>query len=138
MHTVFIIKGGYNHCSLQTTLFEHLGIFLQERKTLQITRTFWVPTKLCSNPILDSETNLSVSLPLYTVYTVYRQLLKQAQRVSKTIKTWTEVMNPHNCLCLNNNDYKNAKYSLGRIIREASEPMESVTSRYHAWMCCLP
>lgn len=38
-------------------------------------------------------------------------------------------MDPHNCLCLNNNDYKNAKYSLGRIIREASEPMESVTSR---------
>ncbi|KAI4904828.1 hypothetical protein NFI96_006812 [Prochilodus magdalenae] len=87
--TVFIVAGDFNHCNLRTVLpkyHQHVSFPKRENNILdQVYSNVRGGYKAVARPHVGQSDHISVFL-----YPAYRQLLKQAPSVSKTIKVWTE------------------------------------------------
>ncbi|KAI4905610.1 hypothetical protein NFI96_003218 [Prochilodus magdalenae] len=86
---VFIVAGDFNHCNLRTVLpkyHQHVSFPTRENNILdQVYSNVRGGYKAAARPHFGRSDHISVFL-----YPAYRQLLKQAPPVSKTIKVWTE------------------------------------------------
>ncbi|KAI4886686.1 hypothetical protein NFI96_027635, partial [Prochilodus magdalenae] len=132
---VFIVAGDFNHCNLRTVLpkyHQHVSFPTRENNILdQVYSNVRGGYKAAARPHFGRSDHISVFL-----YPAYRQLLKQAPPVSKTIKVWTEETDLVLQDCFdttdwevfrtaavgedcNAEDYKRARYDLRRSIRQA-------------------
>ncbi|KAI4885591.1 hypothetical protein NFI96_030073, partial [Prochilodus magdalenae] len=144
---VFIVAGDFNHCNLRTAFpkyHQHVSFPTRENNILdQVYSNVRGGYRAAARPHFGQSDHISVFL-----YPAYRQLLKQAPPVSKTIKVWTEETDlvlqdcfdttdwevfrtaavREDCtvdytvltvLLSNAEDYKRARYDLRRSIRQA-------------------
>ncbi|KAI4889410.1 hypothetical protein NFI96_034097 [Prochilodus magdalenae] len=132
---VFIVCGDFNNCNLGTVLpkyHQHVSFLTRENNILdQVYSNVRGGYKAAARPHFGRSDHISVFL-----YPAYRQLLKQAPPVNKTIKVWTEETDLVLQDCFDTTDwevfrtaavredcntkgYKRARYDLHRSIRQA-------------------
>ena len=86
---VFVVAGHFNHCNLRTVLpkyHQHVSFPTRENNILDhIYSNVKGAYKAAPRPHFGQSDHISVFL-----YPSYRQLLKQAPPVSKTVEVWNE------------------------------------------------